>query len=213
MPNLLCFGDSNTYGTLPMAQEGAHHRYAPDVRWTGIARAALGPDWHLVEEGLPGRTAQFADPVMDGLMDGMPALRMALQSHGPLDVLTIMLGTNDVKTRFGASAETVMGGVAALLDLALGTEMQMRHDGFKVLLICPPPVLETGILKPQFWGAATKSAALSSLYSALAQSRGVGCLDAGPLISTSPIDGVHLTAAAHETLGQAVAAAVRMLIP
>ncbi len=212
MPNLLCFGDSNTYGTLPMAQEGAHHRFAPDVRWTGVARAALGEGWNLVEEGLPGRTAQFADPVMDGLMDGMPALRIALQSHGPLDVLTIMLGTNDVKTRFGASAETVMGGVAALLDLALGTEMQTRHDGFKVLLICPPPVVETGILKAQFLGGTEKSIALSGLYAALAQSRNIGFLDAGQVIAPSPVDGVHFEAAAHGALGHAVAGALRGLI-
>lgn len=212
MPNLLCFGDSNTYGTLPMREEGAQHRHGADVRWTGVARRALGADWNLVEEGLPGRTAQFADPVMDGVMDGMVALRMALQSHGPLDALTIMLGTNDVKARFGATPEGVTGGIAALLDLARGTEMQSRHGGFKILLICPPPVVETGLLQAQFYGATVKSRALAPLYAGLAAAHGVGFLDAGQVMAVSAVDGVHYEAEAHGLLGAAVATALRALV-
>ncbi len=160
---------------------------------------------------LPGRSAQFDDPGMAGLMNGHPALRQALQSHGPLDVLTIMLGTNDVKTRFGATAEQVMAGMAGLLDLATSAEMQDRQGGFRVLLICPPPVVETGVLAADFWGAAAKSQALPPLYAALAASRGVGFLDAGQVIAVSPVDGVHFDAAAHLALGAAVAQAVRAL--
>ena len=211
MPNLLCFGDSNTYGTLPMREEGAQHRHGADVRWTGVARRALGADWNLVEEGLPGRTAQFADPVMDGVMDGMIALRMALQSHGPLDALTIMLGTNDVKARFGATPEGVTGGIAALLDLARGTEMQSRHGGFKILLICPPPVREMGPISGEFFGAAARSAALPPLYRDLAAARDVGFVDAGAHIAVSPLDGIHFDEAAHATLARVVADAVRAL--
>lgn len=209
MPVILTFGDSNTHGTPPMTDRVSYDRFDAATRWPQIMARALG--WDLVEEGLPGRTAQFDDPCMDGLMNGFPALRQALQSHGPLDVLTIMLGTNDVKTRFGASPETVMGGVAGLLDLATGIEMQTRHGGFRILLICPPPVQETGILASDFWGAQAKSTALAPLYAALAASRGVGFLDAGQVISVSPIDGVHFSAESHARLGQAVAEAVRRL--
>ena len=211
MPNLLAFGDSNTHGTPPISTRGVHARYDAGTRWPRVAQAALGPGWDLVEEGLPGRTAQFDDPVMDGIMNGLPALRQALQSHGPLDVLTVMLGTNDVKTRFGASAEAVMGGIAGLLDLALGLEMQTRHGGFQLLLICPPPVLETGALAADFWGARVKSQALPSLLAALAASRGCGFLDAGQVIEVSAVDGVHFEAEAHRRLGLAVAEAVARL--
>ena len=106
---ILTFGDSNTHGTPPMTDRITYARYDAATRWPQVMARTLG--WDLVEEGLPGRTAQFDDPCMDGLMNGYPALRQALQSHGPLDVLTVMLGTNDVKTRFGASAEAVMGNV------------------------------------------------------------------------------------------------------
>lgn len=211
MPTLLTFGDSNTHGTPPITDRTVNARYDAATRWPALTRATLGPDWDLVEEGLPGRTAQFDDPVMDGIMNGFPALRQALQSHGPIDVLTIMLGTNDVKTRFGASPETVMGGVAGLLDLAVGIEMQTRHNGFKTLLICPPPVEEAGVLAGDFWGSAAKSRALAPLYAALAASRGVGFFDAGEVIAVSPVDGVHLAPEAHARLAQAVAGAIRAL--
>lgn len=209
MPTILTFGDSNTHGTPPMMDRLLRARHGREVRWPQVMAQRLG--WDLVEEGLPGRTAQFDDPVMDGLMNGFPALRQALQSHGPLDVLTLMLGTNDVKTRFGATPAQVMAGMASLLDLAISPEMQDRHGGFRVLLICPPPVLETGVLAVDFWGAAAKSQALPPLYAALAASRGVGFLDAGQVIAVSPVDGVHFDAPAHLALGAAVAEAVRAL--
>ena len=212
MPTILTFGDSNTHGTPPMDDRLTYARFGRDIRWPAVMARALGPDWDLVEEGLPGRTAQFDDPCMDGLMNGHPALRQALQSHGPIDVLTILLGTNDVKTRFGASPETVMGGIAGLLDLATGAEMQTRHGGFRTLLICPPPVVETGVLAADFWGGAQKARALPPLYAALAKSRGVAFLDAGQVIAVSPQDGVHFDGPGHARLGLAVADAVRALI-
>lgn len=211
MPTLLTFGDSNTHGTPPMTDRLVYQRFDARTRWPRLAAAALGAAWEVIEEGLPGRTAQFDDPCMDGLMNGHPALRQALQSHGPIDVLAIMLGTNDVKTRFGASPETVMGGMAGLLDLATGAEMQTRHGGFRTLLICPPPVREAGVLAADFWGAEAKSRALPPLYAALAASRGVAFLDAGQVIAVSPVDGVHFEAEAHARLAEAVARAVRTL--
>jgi lysophospholipase L1-like esterase len=195
-----------------VTQRPAFGRYPPGIRWPTVMAASLGTGWHLVEEGLPGRTAQFHDPVMDGIMHGFLPLRQALQSHTPLDVLTIMLGTNDVKARFGATPETVMGGIAGLLDLALGDEMQLRHGGFKVLLIAPPPVvLQGGMLDAEFWGAPAKSAALPPLLADLADAKGAGFLNAGDHVAVSPLDGVHLDQAAHVTLGKAVAQAVLTL--
>ncbi|NDR55414.1 SGNH/GDSL hydrolase family protein [Aliiruegeria sabulilitoris] len=208
---LLCFGDSNTHGTLPITSSTVRARYNASTRWPGVALAHLGPDWDLVEEGLPGRTAQFEDPVMGAFMDGRPGLRIALQSHGPIDVMTLMLGTNDVKTRFGATARTVTAGIAGLLDIALGDEMQARHGGFKVLLICPPPVKEVGPIAREFFGGRDVSLGLPVLFSELAAARGAGFLDAGQVIEVSEQDGVHYEADAHAELGKAVAEALATL--
>ena len=120
-----------------------------------------------------------------------------------------MLGTNDVKARFGASPELVTGGIAALLDIAQSPEMQTRHGGFRVLLICPPPVLEQGPIADQFYGARRRSLELPPLYKALADARGVVFLDAGQVIAVSPQDGVHFDAESHALLADAVAATLR----
>lgn len=205
---LLCFGDSNTHGTPPIVDRGVYARFDASTRWPCVAHRALGAGWALVEEGLPGRTAQFEDMMMGAHMDGRAGLKIALNSHGPIDVLTLMLGTNDVKTRFGATAQQVTAGIAGLLDYAMGDEMQVRHGGFKVLLICPPPVLEQGPIKDEFWGGREVSLALPPLYAALAAARGAGFLDAGRVIAVSPVDGIHYEADAHLALGAAVAGVV-----
>ena len=210
MPTLLCFGDSNTHGTPPIVVRGLYARHDAATRWTGVAQGLL-PGWEVVEEGLPGRTAQFPDPVMGAHMDGRDGLKVALQSHGPLDAMTLMLGTNDVKARFGATPATVTAGIAGLLDIALGEEMQTRHGGFRVLVMCPPPVLEQGPLAGEFWGARAVALALPPLFAALARARGCGFLDAGGVIEVGPEDGVHYGPEAHARLGRAVAGAVLAL--
>ena len=211
MPVLLTFGDSNTHGSQPIPPDGSRSRLGPDARWPCVAARALGPGWRLVEEGLPGRTAQYADPVMGPHMDGRIGLRIALHSHAPIDVLTIMLGTNDVKARFCATADVVAGGIAGLLDIAQHADTLARTGAFKVLLIAPPPVEEAGVLAAEFWGGAAKSRALTPILERLAEVRGVGFLDDGQVIRVSPVDGVHYGAAEHAALGAAVAAAVQAL--
>ncbi len=209
MPTLLAFGDSNTHGTRPLITRGVNDRYGTDVRWPSVTGQALGPDWTVVEEGLPGRTAQFDDPVMGAHMNGQAGLRMALQSHGPIDVLSIMLGINDSKARFAPTPLSVTAGMAGLLDIALSEDMQSRHGGFAILLICPPAVVETGVLAGEFMGAAELFRDLPARFAALATARGAGFLDAGRIIAVSDTDGVHFEPEAHLKLGQAVASEVR----
>lgn len=211
MPVILTFGDSNTHGTPPIVDLTKYQRFDAATRWPARMIAGLGAGWELVEEGLPGRTAQFDDPVMGAHMNGLAGLKMALESHGPIDVLVLMLGTNDVKARFSASAEVVASGIAALLDVATHPLMQARHGGFKVLLICPPPVEEVGPIKAEFFGGAARSRALPELYRALAANYGAAYLDAGAVIAVSGLDGVHFEAAAHGALADAVAASLRAM--
>lgn len=210
MPVLMTFGDSNTHGTPPITDVGVYGRFDAATRWPRLAAAEL--QWELVEEGLPGRTAQFDDPIMGSHMNGQVGLKMALCSQGPIDILTIMLGTNDVKARFCALPETVTGGIASLLDIAQGADMQTRHGGFQILLICPPPVVEVGPIKAEFYGGATKSQSLAAHYAQLAQARGVGFFDAGTVIKVSMVDGVHYDAPSHSVLAQAVAGALRAMV-
>jgi lysophospholipase L1-like esterase len=211
MPILMTFGDSNTHGTPPIVTRGLYCRFDASMRWPTRLAAALGPDWALVEEGLPGRTTRFDDPVMGDHMNGNIGLRIALNSHGPLDYMTIMLGTNDLKTRFGAGSEAITAGIAGLIDVAHGPEMAARHPGLKILLICPPQVQELGPLQGEFFGAEAKAHALPAQYATLAQVRGIGFLDASQVLQTSPIDGIHFDAAGHVALAVAVQKALRAM--
>ncbi|MFC3181719.1 SGNH/GDSL hydrolase family protein [Cypionkella sinensis] len=210
MPVVMCFGDSNTHGTPPIVDLARYERYGAGVRWPSRVQAALG--WEVVEEGLPGRTAQFDDPIMGAHMNGQAGLKIALESHGPLDLLVLMLGTNDVKARFTATPEAVVGGIAGLLDIAQHRLMQERHGGFKILLVCPTPVVEVGPIKDEFWGGAARSQALAPMYAALAAARGIAFLDAGQVIKVSPLDGVHFDEGEHAKLAEAVTAKLREMI-
>lgn len=209
MPTLLTFGDSNTYGTVPIKVEGQRQRLGPLQRWPGVAQTNLGPDWALVEEGLPGRTTCHPDMDMGPHMDGRVGLFIALESHGPIDFMTLMLGTNDLKGQFDQSPAQIAADVGTLLDIALSEEMQDRHDTFDILLICPPPVLEQGVIADRFVGGAEKSRALSDIYQQIADERYVDFLDAGRIIESSAIDGIHFEQNMHQRLGLAVAEALK----
>lgn len=199
MAVVMCFGDSNTHGTPPITELGRYERFGGGQRWPSLLTGH-----EVIEEGLPGRTAIYDDPVMGAHMNGQAGLKIALESHGPIDVLVLMLGTNDVKARFTSTPEQVVGGIASLLDIAQHRLMQERHGGFQTLLICPPPVVEVGPIRHEFWGGAARSAALPPLYQALAKARGIGFLDAGAVIAVSPIDGVHFGIEEHAKLATAV---------
>ncbi|MDA7427790.1 SGNH/GDSL hydrolase family protein [Primorskyibacter aestuariivivens] len=204
---LLAYGDSNTHGYPPMHARGAPGRFGPDTRWPAVLGAALGTDWSVIEEGLPGRTTGLDDPVMGRHMNGQDGPRIALGCHRPVDLLLIMLGTNDCKTRFNPSAAKITAGAAGLLDIALHPEMQALHGGFDMLLICPPPVLERGCLATEFFGAEAVGP-LAEGFAALARAKGARFFNAGDVIESSALDGVHFEAEAHRALGAALAGVI-----
>ena len=212
MPTLLTFGDSNTHGTRPIVAEGDYGRFDAKARWPCVAKEALGDKWLLVEEGLPGRTTCFDDPIMGPHMNGWMGLKIALSTHGPIDLLTIMLGTNDCKALFGNSARDILGGIAGLLEISQNSDLQSRHGGYKILLIAPPPIVVTGHLSTSFYGADHLSEQLGGLYSEIATHRGIEFFDAGKIIATSTVDGVHFENEAHQALGAALAKKIKTII-
>ncbi len=208
---VMTFGDSNTYGTPPAHARGENQRFGPETRWSTVMQGMLGPDWTLIEDGLPGRTTCRPDPVMGAHMDGQLGLRIALESQGPIDLLVIMLGTNDLQTHHGSSAEQVIGGLASLLAIARSDPYQTRHNSYEILLICPPHMLEQGTYRDTLLGAHAKSVALAPLAAELADHWGIPFLNAGNHIGPSETDGIHLEAKDHVILGKAVAAKVGTL--
>ena len=206
---VLCYGDSNTHGTIPMRTLEDAGRYPPDERWPGVLAASLGAGWRVVEEGLPGRTTVYPDPISGVHKNGLALLPAALESHAPVDDVVVMLGTNDLKHRFQVPPVEIGESVGLLLHLIRHSYAGPGASQPRILLVAPPPVLEAGCLAEIFAGGAAKSARLAATYAAVAARHGAGFLDAGALIASSPTDGVHFERDAHAALGRAVAAALR----
>jgi lysophospholipase L1-like esterase len=209
MQTIVCFGDSNTFGHDP-ATEG---RFAHDVRWPGVLRAALGPAYMVVEEGLGGRTTVWDDPV-EGHMSGIAYMTPCLRSHRPIDLLVILLGTNDCKMRWNVPPSDIAYSVGRLVDLALASGCGPEAGPPQVLLVAPPPIASVAgtRFEGMFAGAEAKSVQLGPLYAQVAAERGCAFLDAGQVIVSSPVDGIHFEAGEHRKLGEAVAGLVRMLL-
>lgn len=209
MPVIVCYGDSNTHG-FDTATGG---RLGREARWPGVLAAALGDGYQVIEEGLNGRTTIWEDPFLDG-RNGRSYLLPCLRSHAPVDVVVIMLGTNDLKGFLRLSAADIAAGAGALADLALRSGCGPDAGPPRVLLVAPPPLGE-GSAASEVWGfgsAREASRSFGRLYRTVAELKGVAFLDAGPVAEVDPADGVHLTPAGQAALGRTVATAVQGLL-
>jgi lysophospholipase L1-like esterase len=212
MRSLLLFGDSNTHGTMPMPDLDFDGRFDRDERWAGRL-AKLIPEWEVIAEGHPGRTTVHDDPVEGAHRNGLTVLPALLESHKPLDLVLIMLGTNDLKARFSVNACDIALSLERLVRVIKGSDAGPGGTAPGVLLVAPPPILETGCLAGVFAGGAAKSASLAAEIAAAAARAGVAFLDAGQVVRVSPIDGIHYDAEANPALAKAFAAEIRAHFP
>jgi lysophospholipase L1-like esterase len=204
---VLCFGDSNTWGYSPKSAE----RFARTARWTGVLQAALGDGCGVIEEGLNGRTTVWDDPI-EGDKNGRRQLPALLESHMPLDLVVLMLGTNDLKRRFSAPASDIAAGIERLVGIILASSSGRTGKAPKVLVIAPPPLARLTDLAEMFDGGTEKSRLLGKLYRQVAAEQGCAFLDAGSVIRSSDLDGIHLEEKEHRALGEAVAREVKKIL-
>ncbi len=198
---VLCFGDSNTWGYAPEDGE----RFAPDVRWPGVLAARLGSDWRVVEEGLNGRTSAFDDP-LDPLLNGKTFLPVCLATHAPIDVVAIMLGTNDVFLPQGISAHYAAAGVGVLADMVQSSVAGPGDTAPAVLVVVPPPLAPMIEFDPLGPTALAQSRLFSEAFRLMCAERGLTLVDLAGVVESSPVDGVHFDPAGHRAIGAAVAA-------
>ena len=204
---ILCYGDSNTWGWNPATEA----RYARHERWPGVFRQELGEGYLVIEEGLNGRTTVWDDPI-EGYKNGKEYLIPCLETHKPIDLVIIMLGTNDLKMRFGVPACDVAAGACVLVDIVAKSETGPGDGAPPVLLIAPPPIARLSDFAEEFEGGTAKSKALSRHFRLAAEERGCALLDASEVITSSDVDGIHLDLSEHRKLGEAVAARVRQMV-
>jgi len=207
MKHILCYGDSNTHGHDPATSQ----RFDRDTRWPGVLRNTLGAGYDVIEEGLGGRTTVWDDPI-EGYKNGRTYLIPCLASHAPLDLVIILLGTNDLKARFGLSAFDIAEGARLLVGITLTSGAGPIGRAPQVLLLAPPPTTTLTGYADLFEGAAEKSLKLAGHFARVAREAGCAFLDAGSVIVSSPLDGIHFEAAEHQKLGRAVAEKVRAVL-
>jgi lysophospholipase L1-like esterase len=212
LKNVLCYGDSNTWGCIPIEKPtAAPRRFERPLRWPGVLARELGDEYWIVEEGLNGRTTIWDDE-LEPHRNGRDLLAPALLTHQPLDVVIVMLGTNDLKRRIGVSAPEIAEGAGALADIVSSSDCGPDGRPPEVLVVCPPPVGRLELFADDFDGAAGKSPELARCFDAMARARSIPFFDAGAVVSSSDVDGIHLDEPAHARLGVALADRVRALL-
>lgn len=209
MKTVLCYGDSNTWGYDPATEA----RYPLEARWVSVLARELGPGYLVIPEGLNGRTTVWPDPVEGEYKSGKTYLIPCLESHHPVDLVVLMLGTNDLKHRFGLSAWDIAHCAGTLVEMIRASTF--GPDGLRpdVLLLAPPPTCVKGTtFEDMFAGADEKSRDLGMQYRLVADEYGCDFLDTATVIASSKVDGIHFDASELTKLGKAAAAAVKKIL-
>jgi len=204
MKQIFCFGDSNTWGFNPIT----HGRYEYQERWLGIVQNRFGNDYRIIEEGLNGRTTVWQDPI-EGYKSGKDYLIPCLETHSPLDLVIIMLGTNNLKKRFSLSAYDIAVGAAVLVDLVSKSNCGNQGKAPDILLIAPTTIgdLNNSWLADMFGreqGTIT-SHQLAQHFSRVAENFGCYFLDAALIAEPCAQDAIHFDLEGHQKIGLAIA--------
>ena len=216
--NILVYGDSITWGWVPTAPIVPTVRHAEEDRWPTITGTALGTGYNVITEGLSGRTTNVEDPTAPGLMNGADYLDAALMSHEPIDLVVIMLGTNDTKTYLDRSPLEIGLGMGELANLAQeGSGLGWyAYDRPQVMLISPPPLGDAidPAAAEDFRGSDEKITVLPDVYARIAEAAGAHFFDAASVVEKDEVgtDGIHLLVQGNRDLGEAVAAEIREIL-
>lgn len=203
---ILCFGDSNTWGSPPSG-EG---RFPRDVRWPGALQVLLGDGYRVIEEGLNGRTATLEHPWIDG-RSGRTYLLPCCRSHAPLDLVILYLGTNDLSDHYQLSTADVAEACASLVKVVQTAECGRDGRTPPVMLVCPPPIRATGPDAAEYETMAVKSRTLGARFAEAAEAVGAELLDLDGVVRYAEEDPIHLDADGHRALARAVEPLARRL--
>ncbi len=216
--SVLVFGDSITWGWLPKDPIVPTSRHAEEDRWPAIMAASLGDGYDVITEGLSGRTTNVDDPTAPGLMNGADYLDSAVMSHEPLDLVIIMLGTNDTKSYLNRTPLEIGLGMGELINIVQeGSGLGWyEYEPPEILVVSPPPLgeeIDPGAAEA-FAGGAEKIEQLPSIYSGIAKTAGVHFYDAASVVDVGHVgaDGIHLLVEGNEALGNAVAEEVKAIL-
>jgi len=210
LKTVLCYGDSLTWG---YNAEGPS-RHALEDRWPSVLQAELGDGVRVIADGLNGRTTAFDDHTAGEDRNGARVLPTLLGTHSPLDLVIILLGSNDMKPWVHGNPFAARQGMARLLKIVRGHAYPLDAAAPEILLVSPPQLTRTRNIEfaEMFAGGDKGSQKLAELYAGLADETGCGFFDAGSVAVTTPLDGVHLDAENTRKIGEALAPLARVML-
>lgn len=216
MKQILCYGDSNTYGFdgRSMSVSGDHARFDESTRWTRLLQKNLGSGFLVCEEGMNGRTTVFDDPLAYG-RNGYSYLEVAFETHQPVDLVVVMLGTNDLKDQFSASAQVIAWGMERLVIRLQELIFHSLNPAAKILLVAPANVRKNaqgGFCYDFSERSVAKGEQLPPLYRALAERYRCAFVDANDWTSVDEADGTHLNPEGHRIFADQIAEVIRSIL-
>lgn len=216
---VLCFGDSNTYGTIPHIKptDNLADRFDENTRWTALLSLQLGSEYHVIEEGLGGRTTMYdigREPFCY-FCNGLNQIIPCVMTHVPLDLIIIMLGTNDLQSSVEITEKTLGDGIQRIIDELKKFPICGRNNVLAKILVISPVHIKKSKTRPEvyehfrFENGEKLSKLFAEVYKDVAEKNNCYFLDAALYAYPSDADGIHMTPEGHKKLAQAVSKEVR----
>lgn len=204
MLQILVYGDSLSWGIIP----DTRRRLPFEERWPGVMELALGSaglSIRVIEDCLNGRRTAWDDPFKPG-RNGMIGIEQRIEIHSPLAMVIVMLGTNDFQSMHTNDARLSGFGLAAIIRAIRRAPIEPGMPGPEILVVAHPPIREAkGLVAAKFLGAEKRCVGLAHAFRQIAAEEHCHFFDAGGVVVSSPVDGVHLDADQHQVLGRALA--------
>ena len=211
MKQIFVYADSLSWGIVPMTRE----RLPFDERWPGVMENAVnasGRRVRVIEDCLNGRRTLWDDPFKPG-RNGLVGLAQRIEIHSPISLVILMLGTNDFQSMHRLNAWHSSQGIATLVSAVRNAPIEPGMPAPPILVVAPPPIrTPKGPSAPKFEGGDLKCVGLAEALEQVCREQRCHFFDAATVVSSSELDGVHLDAAQHLTLGNALAPVVRSAI-
>ena len=211
MQQILVYGDSLSWGLIP----GTRERLGFERRWPGVMEIGLngaGKSVRVIEDCLNGRRTVWEDPFKPG-RNGLVGLAQRIESHSPLALVVLLLGTNDFQSTHPHNAWHSSQGIAALVTAIRQAPIEPGMPVPPILIVAPPSIGEPkGAIAPKFEGGQHKCVGLAATHRQAAETLDCHFFDAGSVTPSSRIDGIHLDAEQHLLLGEALTRIVSPLL-
>lgn len=221
---ILVYGDSNSWGYEARGDGGPTRRFPADRRWTGILQRELGSGYVVIEDGLNLRTTDLDGEDWPGsvmrpdTVNGAKHLPASIAANMPLDLVVIMLGTNDLQARYRRTPRQIADAA-----VSLARKVQVSSGGIgtaypapKVLIVSPAQVSTIPIEEwnNRYAGSRDKSVAFATAFKEAAAAAHIPEFDAAAAIGGSAhgVDGIHLSKSDHRKLAAGILPAIRQVL-